>query len=163
VVYKKVYNSVIITFIPAIEKAGKFMSKKKKLALIVHSGTMDRLLCAFILSSTAAAMDIETHLYFTFWGLNMLKKGALDKASLPATYKQYEEMLKTKMKEMKYPTPYEMLKRMKATGNVKIYACSPTMEMFGVTNETLIPEVDQIAGAAAFLDIAADADITLLI
>jgi len=52
---------------------------------------------------------------------------------------------------------------MKASGNVKIYACSPTMEMFGVTKETLIPEVDRIAGAAAFLDIASDADITLLI
>jgi peroxiredoxin family protein len=50
------------------------MPEKKKLALIIHSGTIDRLLCAFILGSTAAAMDIETHLYFTFWGLNMLKK-----------------------------------------------------------------------------------------
>jgi peroxiredoxin family protein len=142
-------------------KVGNFMAKK--LALIVHSGTIDRLLCAFILGSTAAAMDIETHLYFTFWGLNMLKKGALDKAPLPATYKQYEDMLKTKLKEMKYPTPYEMLKRMKATGNVTIYACSPTMEMFGVTKEKLIPEVDQIAGAAVFLDVAADADVALLI
>ncbi|PVX24637.1 MAG: peroxiredoxin, partial [Candidatus Bathyarchaeum sp.] len=66
-------------------------------------------------------------------------------------------------KEMNYPAPYEMLKRMKETGNVKVYACSPTMEMFGVTKETLIPEVDKIAGAAAFLDIAADADISLLI
>jgi peroxiredoxin family protein len=136
---------------------------KKKLALIVHSGTIDRLLCAFILGSTAAAMDIETYLYFTFWGLNMLKKGALDKAPLPTTYKQYENMLKTKLKEMKYPTPYEMLKRMKETGNVTIYACSPTMEMFGVTKETLIPEVDQIAGAATFLDVAADADVALLV
>ena len=62
--------------------------------------TIDRLLCAFTLGSTAAAMDIETHLYFTFWGLNMLKKGALEKAGLPATYKQYEEMLKTKLKEI---------------------------------------------------------------
>jgi peroxiredoxin family protein len=139
------------------------MLEKKKLALIVHSGTMDRVLCAFILGSTAAAMDIETHLYFTFWGLNLLKKGALDKAPLPATYKQFEEMFKTKLKEMKYPTPYEMLKRMKASGNVTIYACSPTMEMFGITKENLIPEVDQIAGAAAFLDIASDADITLLV
>ena len=139
------------------------MSEKKKLALIVHSGTIDRVLCAFILGSTAAAMDIETHLYFTFWGLNLLKKGALDKALLPATYRQYEEMLKTKLKEMKYPTPYEMLKRMKASGNVTIYACSPTMEMFGITRETLIPEVDQIAGAAVFLDIASDADVTLLV
>jgi len=139
------------------------MTKQKKLALIIHSGTIDKLLCAFTLGSTAAAMDIETHLYFTFWGLNMLKKGALEKAGLSATYKQYEEMLKTKLKEMNYPTPYEMLKRMKASGNVTIYACSPTMKMFGVTKETLIPEVDQIAGAAAFLDIASDADITLLV
>jgi peroxiredoxin family protein len=139
------------------------MPEKKKLAIIVHSGTIDKLLCAFTLASTAVSMDIETHLYFTFWGLTMLQKGAMDKAGLPATYKQHEEMLKTKLKEMKYPTTYEMLKRMKATGNVKIYACSPTMEMFGVTKESLIPEVDKIAGAAAFLDIAADADISLLI
>ncbi len=139
------------------------MLKQKKFALIIHSGTIDKLLAAFTLGSTAAAMDMETHLYFTFWGLNMLKKGAMEQAGLPATYKQYEEMLKTKLKEMNYPTPYEMLKRMKSSGNVKIYACSPTMEMFGITKDDLIPEVDKIAGAAAFLDVAADADITLLI
>jgi peroxiredoxin family protein len=139
------------------------MPEKKKLAIIVHSGTIDKLFCAFTLASTAAAMDIETHLYFTFWGLNMLKKGAMDQAELPATYKQYEPILKTKLKEMNYPTPSEMLKRMKASGNVKVYACSPTMEMFGVTKDVLIPEVDQIAGAAVFLDIAVDADISLLI
>jgi peroxiredoxin family protein len=139
------------------------MPKKKKLALIVHSGTVDKLLCAFTLGSTAAAMDIETHLYFTFWGLNMLKKGAMDQAGLPATYKEFEPMLQAKLKEMNYPTPYEMLKRMKASGNVKIYAGSPTMQMFGITKQDLIPEVDQIAGAAAFLDIASDADISLLV
>ena len=70
------------------------MPEKKKLALIVHSGTIDKLYCAFILGSTAAAMDMQVHLYFTFWGLIMLKKGALEQAELPATYKQYEEMLK---------------------------------------------------------------------
>ena len=139
------------------------MPEKKKMVIVVHSGTVDKLLCAFTLASTAASMDIETNLYFTFWGLSMLKKGAMDQAGLPATYKEYEETLKTKLKEMNYPTPYEMLKRMKATGNVKVYACSPTMEMFGVTKETLIPEVDKIAGAAVFLDIAADADISLLV
>jgi peroxiredoxin family protein len=137
--------------------------KKKKLAIIVHSGTLDKLYCAFILGSTATSMDIEAHLYFTFWGLTMLKKGALEKAGLPATYKHMEEQLKKKLEEMNYPTPYDLLKRMKASGLLKIYACSPTMEMFGVKKEDLIPEVDQIAGAAAFLDIASDADTTLLI
>ena len=139
------------------------MPERKKLAVIVHSGTLDKILCAFILGTTATAMDMEAHLYFTFWGLNMLVKGALDKTGLPATYKHLEEQLKKKLGEMKYPTAYEMLKRMKATGLLKIYACSPTMEMFGVKREDLIPEVDQIAGAAAFLDLASTAETTILV
>ena len=139
------------------------MAETRKLALIVHSGTLDKLLCAFILGSTAVAMDFEAHLYFTFWGLMMLKKGEMERAGLPATYKHMETQLREKLKEMNYPTPYEMLKRMKASGKLKLYACTPTMEMFGITKDDLIPEVDTLAGAATFLDIAADADITLII
>jgi len=136
---------------------------KKKLAMIVESGTLDRLYCAFILASTAVAMDMEAHLYFTFFGLNMLRKGAMEKAGLPATYKNLEEDLKKKLMAMKYPTPYEMLKRLNASGLMKIYACSPTMEMFGIKKEDLIPEVSEIAGAATFLEVASKADITLFI
>jgi len=135
----------------------------KKIAIIVHSGTFDQLLCAFILGSTAVSMDWEAHMYFTFWGLLMLKKGEMDKAGLSATYKHMEEQMKTRMKEMNYPTPYEMLKRMKASGKMKLYACTPTMEMFNISKEDLIPEVDTLAGAATFLDVAAEADITLKI
>jgi peroxiredoxin family protein len=137
--------------------------KRKKLALIVHSGTLDKLFCAFILGSTATSMDMEVHMYFTFWGLNALVKGGLDKAGLPSDYKQMEEPMKKKLKEMKYPTPYDMLKRMKASGLLTIYACTPTMEMFGIKKESFIPEVDKLAGASTFLDVASDADITLLI
>ena len=139
------------------------MTEKKKLAIIVHSGTLDKLYCAFILGSTATSMGMETHLYFTFWGLNMLVKGALEKAGLPADYKHMEEHLKKKLAEMKYPTPYELLKRMKASGLLKIYACSPTMEMFGVKKEDFIPEVDEIAGASTFLGVAASDAITILV
>jgi len=136
---------------------------KKRLAIIAHGGTIDRLYPVFILASAAAAMDIETHIYFTFWGLTMLRKGAMEKAELPTMYKHLEEELKKKLGEMKYPTPYEMLKRLKATGMLKIYACSPTMAMMGVKKEDLIPEVDEIAGAATFLDMASTADVTLFV
>ena len=139
------------------------VEKRKRLAMIVFSGTLDRLYCAFILGSTAVAMDMEVHFYFTFWGLNKLVKGEMEKAGLPADYKDLEEPMKKKLEEMKYPTPYEMLKNIKASGLAKIYACSPTMEMFGIKKENFIPEVDQIAGAATFLEIASTADITLLI
>jgi peroxiredoxin family protein len=139
------------------------MAETRKLAIIIHSGTLDQILCAFILGSTAVSMDTEVHLYFTFWGLNALKKGGLDNLGLSTTYADLEKNLKAKLEEMKYPTPYEMLKRMKASGKVTLYACTPTMEMFNVKREDLIPEVDSLAGAATFLDIAADADITLKI
>ncbi len=137
--------------------------KRKKFALIVHSGTLDKLFCAFILGSTAVSMDMEVHLYFTFWGLNALVKGGLDTAGLPSDYKNMEEPMKEALKRMKYPTPYEMLKRMKASGLLTIYACTPTMEMFGIKKENLIPEVDKLAGASTFLDVASDAEITLLV
>ncbi len=139
------------------------MSQTKKLALVVQSGSIDKLYCAFILASTSVAMEWEAHLYFTFWGLQNLTKGAMDKATLPGDYKNLEETMRKNLERMKYPSPYEMLKRLKQSGQCKIYACTPTMEMFGVTREALIPEVDSLVGAATFLNIAADANVTLFI
>jgi peroxiredoxin family protein len=155
---------VLYTIILADNNGVKNMSdEKKKLALVVKNGTLDSLYCAMILSSTATAMGWEAHLYFTFWGLNSLMKGAMEKLGLPATYKNLEEPLRTKLKEMKYPTPLQMLRNVKETGLGHFYACSPTMAMFNVKKEDLIPEVDEVLGAAGFLDLAANSDVTLFI
>lgn len=135
----------------------------KKLAIILHSGTMDQLYCAFILGSTAVSMDWEVHIYFTFWGLRMLKKGEMERAGLPATYKELEEDLEDRLEEMDYPSPYEMLERMNESGKLTIYACTPSMKMFNISEDELIPLVDKMAGAATFLDEAQNADITLKI
>lgn len=138
-------------------------NNRKKLAIVVQGGTLDKLYCAFILASTAVAMDMEAHLYFTFWGLQMLVKGAMEKTGLPAIYEHLEENMKENLEAMNYPTPYEMLKRLKQSDLFKMYACSPSMKMFGVKKEDLIPEIEEIVGAATFLEIAATADITLFI
>lgn len=71
--------------------------------------------------------------------------------------------MRKNLESMQYPTPYEMLKRLRQSGKLKIYACSPSMKMFGIKKEDLIPEVDEIAGAATFLEIASKADTTLFI
>ncbi len=138
-------------------------SERKKLAIVVQGGTIDKLYCAFILASTAVAIDMEAHLYFTFWGLNMLVKGAMEKAGLPATYKHLEEQMRKNLEKMKYPTPYEMLKRLKQSDLFEMYACGLIMAMLGMKREDLIPEVEEIVGAATFLEIATTADITLFI
>ena len=62
-----------------------YMSQTKKIALVIESGSIDKLYCAFIMASTSVAMGWEAHLYFTFWGLQSLVKGAMEKASLEIT------------------------------------------------------------------------------
>ncbi len=139
------------------------MSEKMKHAYVVHSGTLDKLYPVFMLASTGGAMDAEVHLFFTFWGLDAVKKGGLDKAKLPGIMSVGTGMMKGKIKKVGVPSLPELLKMCRDTGNVKIYACSTTMAMMDVKKEELIDEVDEIVGAATFLDLAMDADVQMFI
>lgn len=139
------------------------MAEKRKISIIVHSDSMDKLYPVFMISSAGASMDVEVHLFFTFWGLNMLKKGGFESAKLPAPMNEGTDMMKNKMKEIGVPSLVELLQMCRETGNVKIYACSTTMEVMDVKKDDLIPEVDDILGATAFLDIAMDSDVQLFI
>ena len=139
------------------------MSETKKMAIIVHSGTLDKLYPVFMLASSAGAIDLETHLFFTFWGLDAVKKGGLENVKLPGVMRLGTGMMKNKIKGIGVPSLRELLKMTRSMGVTKIYACSTTMEMMDVKKEELIPEVDDIVGATVFLDIALDADIQLFI
>jgi peroxiredoxin family protein len=134
-----------------------------KHAYVVHSGTLDKLYPVFMLASTGGAMDAEVHLFFTFWGLDAVKKGGLDKAKLPGIMSVGTGMMKGKIKKVGVPSLPELLKMCRDTENVKIYACSTTMAMMDVKEEELIDEVDAIVGAATFLDIAMDANVQMFI
>ncbi|MBD3173253.1 hypothetical protein GF326_12375 [Candidatus Bathyarchaeota archaeon] len=139
------------------------MSEAKRIAIVVHSGTLDKLYPVLMLSSTGGAMDAEVHLFFTFWGLDALKKGGLEKAKLPGIMALGTGMMKGKIKNAGVSTLTELLELCRDTENVTIYACSTTMKMMNVTRDELIPEVDEIVGAATFLDIAMDSDVQLFI
>jgi peroxiredoxin family protein len=139
------------------------MSETSKHAYVVHSGSLDKLYPVFMLASTGGAMDAEVHLFFTFWGLDAVKKGGLEKAKLPGIMSVGTGMMKNKIKSVGVPSLPELLAMCRETENVKIYACSTTMEMMDVKKEQLIDEVDEIVGAATFLDIAMDADVQMFI
>ncbi|MCK5670584.1 DsrE/DsrF/DrsH-like family protein [Candidatus Bathyarchaeota archaeon] len=139
------------------------MSKKMKHAYVVHSGTLDKLYPVFMLASTGGAMEAEVHLFFTFWGLDAVKKGGLNKAKLPGIMSLGTGMMKGKIKNVGVPSLVELMKMCRDTGNVKIYACSTTMAMMDVKKEELIDEVDEIVGAATFLDLAMDAQVQMFI
>jgi len=132
-----------------------------------------------MLATTGAAMGMEVHLYFTFWGMNMISKKTIDSLKispvgnpalpmpnilgmLPGMTSMTTSMMQGKMKKIKMPSIREMIKTAKDSG-VKFHACSPTMDMMGLKREDLIPEVDDIIGAATYLELASEDAITLFV
>lgn len=153
--------------------------KKKKVCIICSKGTLDQVYPGFIIATTAAAMDYEVHLYFTFWGMDVLNKKKLDNLKvspvgnpgmglptifgiLPGMTDMATSMMKKKVKQGGFPEIKELLKTAKETG-VKIHACEPTIKVMGINEDELVDEVDDVIGAAAYIDLAKDADIALFV
>lgn len=156
--------------------------KKKRMAIIASKGTLDMAYPPLILASTAAAMDVETTIFFTLYGVDILNKKKNHKLQvapianpampspvpfpnilgvLPGMTPLATMMMKGMIKKINWPTIPELLDTCVEAG-VKMIACTPTLEMTGVKKEDLIDGVI-VAGAADFLDFALDANISLFI
>ncbi|MBS7645259.1 DsrE/DsrF/DrsH-like family protein [Candidatus Bathyarchaeota archaeon] len=133
-----------------------------KLSIIISSDKLDKLYPAAILASTAAAMDWRAELFFTFWGLFALKKGYEPK-NVSGDYSQYEDAIIGSVESGSLPSWRSLMENAKKTGKVRMYACSTTLNTFGMKREDLEELVDEIVGAATFLSKARDADVTLFI
>jgi peroxiredoxin family protein len=95
--------------------------------------------------------------------MDAVKKGGLESAVLPGIMRLGTGMMKRKIEKSNVPTLPKLLEMARMTDKVKLYACSTTMELMGIQKEDLIPEVDEIVGAATFLSIAQDCDVQLFI
>ncbi|MFP3225262.1 MAG: DsrE/DsrF/DrsH-like family protein [Nitrososphaeria archaeon] len=135
-----------------------------KLAIVVFSGTVDRLLPAAIIASGGVAMGMDVELFLTLWGLNAFKKDSVN--SNTRFSKDYEDMAPVMMQIMKnknVPSWFEMLKKAKEIGNVKVHACAMTYDLLDMKKEDLAEIVDDVIGVGEFINIAKDAKITLFI
>lgn len=140
------------------------MENGGKLALVVFSGTTDRMMPAGILASGAVAMGMDVDIYLTFWGLQAFSKqaqGAPPKFS--GDYAEMAPMFQQVMQEKNVPSLFETLKQAKDLGNVKIHACTMTMDLLGQAKEDFIDLVDDTMGVGEFIDRAKEASVTLFI
>lgn len=160
------------------------MSDSKKLALIATKGTLDWGYPPFILASTAAALGYEVQIFFTFYGLQLLRKKidakvsplgnpampmpmAMDKwfptlgTALPGMEAVMTSMMKAKMKK-KGVASLDELRELCIEADVKMIACQMTVDLFDFKREDLISDVD-FGGAATFFEFAGEADITLYV
>jgi peroxiredoxin family protein len=153
-IIKYIYNNVIFNIL-----MGDYLPK---ISIIVSSEKIDKLLEAGILTSTSSAMNWDTELFFTFWGLLALKKG-FEAKRVSSDYSEYQDMLEKNIKSGSIPEWRELLMKAKESGNVKVFACSTTLGMFGINKENLEEFVDDVVGAATFLSKAKESDINLFI
>ena len=156
----------------------------EKITLVLFSGELDKALAAFNIAIGAASMGMEVSMFFTFWGLNIIKKnegsikskGIMRKMlnlmnrggskRLPLSRFHMlglgKWMMGKLMRQSKMPSIQEMI-AMSSEMGVKFIACTTTLGMMGITKETLIPEVDRFAGVATYLAEARESKVNLFI
>jgi peroxiredoxin family protein len=164
---------------------GDAAPKRKSMAIIVSKGTLDWAYPPFILATTAAAMDIDVTLFFTFYGLSLLKKeldpevsplgnpamkmpmGGMHMgmpnliAALPGVTAGATAMMKN-MIAKKGVASIADLREAALESGVKLIACHMTMDLFEFKTEDMIDGVT-LGGAATYLEQALVADINLFI
>ncbi|MDH5406490.1 MAG: DsrE/DsrF/DrsH-like family protein [Candidatus Aminicenantes bacterium] len=136
-----------------------------KATLVVHSGDMDKLYSALIIANGALSMGMEASLYFTFWGLERLKKEGLEKGSLSRMNLMGlgKWMVKRRMKKAKVVSLERLLRDFKELGG-KIIACEMTMEIMGIKPEDLRQDlIDDYGAVGAYMQEARESTVTLFI
>ena len=160
----------------------KKKDEKKKMAIAVMSGDLDKLFGAFIIATSAAASNMDVTMFFTFWGLRAIKKNARTGKSLmgrmmgvleggdinkanPSKYSMGglgRWMFKRMMKAKKVATLPE-LRQMALDLGVKLYGCQMSMDVMEIPKESLIDETLECVGGAFFVDKALEADVQFFI
>jgi peroxiredoxin family protein len=154
-----------------------------KAALVVFSGDLDKVLAAFVIATGAAAAGLETTMFFTFWGLSVLKKKGTP--SLPKDFRQRmfsmmtpgsseglgtsklnffgmgSVMLRAMMKKQSIASLEELMQMARDLG-VKTIACTMSMDAMGIAKEELADGLEY-GGVGAFMGEATRARVSLFI
>ena len=159
-------------------------TKPDKVTIVLLSGDMDKAMAAFIIATGAAAMGMHVTMFFTFWGLNVIRKpgasssakdflrkafGFLNKGgadTLPLSRFNFggmgTTMMKKVMKDNRMPGVPELIETAQDL-DVKMIACTTTLGLLGISKDTLIDGVDQLAGVSTYLAEAKDGSVNLFI
>jgi peroxiredoxin family protein len=137
---------------------------QERMSLIVFSGTVDKLMAASILATGGAAMGLEVEVFLTTWGLEAFRKDSY-KTNMKVTkdFEEYGPVMMEQMMAKKVPSWMENFKNAMEVGEVKIYACSMTLELFDMKLADLEPIVTDVTGVATFVERAKEGRITLFI
>ena len=157
--------------------------EKEKTTIVLFSGNLDKAIAAFIIANGAAAYDHDVTIFFTFWGLNTLRKDEVVKTNKGLLERMFgwmmprganklglsrmnfagagPEMIKHVMKKHNVLTLPQLIELAQEQG-VKLVACTMTMDLLGLQKEELIDGLEY-AGVGAYLGDATNAKVNLFI
>ncbi len=139
-------------------------AKPQRMSIVLFSGTVDKLMAASILATGAAAMGMEVDVFLTTWGIIAFRKDDYKtNTRISREYEDYGPAMAERMAAKHAPSWMENLRGAKEIGEVKISACSMTMELYDLKLEDLEPIVDEVTGVATFVERARESQITLFI
>ena len=177
------YMVVLEKSTPCSVEATKITSEEKGKTFILFSDDLDKTLATFVLANGAAATGKKVSIFFTFWGLNAIKKVHKPKAQKDIWGKMFSMMLPSdstklalsKMNMMgigakmmrflmkkKGVDSLETLRQQAIDNGVEFIACQMSMDVMGVKREELLDEVT-IGGVATYMDRAEQANVNLFI
>ena len=167
-----------------LEREAETVETKTRKTIIVFSGDFDKVMAAFIIANGAAAMDDEVTMFFTFWGLNALRrtekvattgKSPLQKAFAMMMPRGPERLrlsqmnfagagpkLMQRMMRQERVMPLDDLIASAREQGVKMIACAMSMDIMGLKPEELIDGLE-FAGVASYLGDADEANVNLFI
>jgi peroxiredoxin family protein len=160
------------------------MADKERVTLVIFSGELDKALAAFNIAIGAASMGMDVSMFFTFWGLNVIKRneGSIESRGVMRRMLNFMNrggakrlhlskfhmlgvgtwMMKRLMKDINHPQLEELMTMAKGMG-VKFIACTTSIGMMGISKGAFIPEVDSFAGVATYLAEAKEGKVNLFI
>ncbi|EQD72419.1 hypothetical protein B1B_03773, partial [mine drainage metagenome] len=121
--------------------------------VVLTENHVDKLLPFSTLVSGAVAMGLEVHVFASFWGLDAFRKSS-PSPHPPASpgHGEAAARLDRTLVDRKVPSWKAMLSAAKGIGTLHVYACSQSMQLFGLTPADLDPIVDEVVGIATFID-----------
>ncbi len=153
-----------------------------RVSMVVFSGDLDKVLAAFVIATGAAAVGQEVSMFFTFWGLNALKKRSQlagkrlfermmavmspsSSLELPVSKMNYfgigAKMLRKMMADKNVSSLEEMMEMARELG-VKMVACEMSRDVMGIRDDELVDGLES-GGVGSFLGDALDSRATLFI
>ena len=147
----------------------------RRVAIICSKGGLDEAYPSLILANAARQSGIDAFIFFTFYGLDVITDKKVDHlhvnmagnasspmptmiAGLPGMESLAAKMMKSKMDELDLPDAREMLEILDEAG-AELYACELAMDMFGLKQGDLIPQVRDVITAGDFYDMSDGAQI----